>query len=962
MAPGLPLDVLVGRDGELARLRRLVTEVADGRGRSVWVEGEPGIGKSALLTAGLADARRSGCAVFWESADEARQQFPLWVLLDCLHVGSRSAGPARVEIAGLLRGEGAAGALTPGDVTAAVAERLLVLVDRLCELSPVVLVVDDLQWADEASLAVWARLRQVVRQLPLLLVAAYRPVPVRAKLVAQHDGTPGKDAVVLELGPLAADQVVELVERLVGAPPGPRLRREAEQSGGNPLYLRELIDALVREQAVQVADGMAELVSPAMWPVSLAAAIGRRLGWLPESTVRVLQMAALLGPEFSVAHLCAVTGQPGGELAGVVREAVAAGVLTESGSRERFTFRHGLIRQALYEAMPAAVRSGLHRHAAQALAGAGAPVERVAKHLLAAPGTTDAWVVGWVTEAGRTLTHRAPQVAVELLQRAREAVHIDDRRRELLDAHLVTALFLLGQYEQVERLAYPLLARTRDPDVAGRMAWTLGYTLLHTARHDQALAVTGQAVAERALTGVWTARVRALRAQVLTSAGHYDEAAATAARAEADGELAGDRLAIGYAVHALSMIESHHRRDEAAWLQAIDRALVVLGEEPETVDLRLLLLGNRATALGNLGRPAEANLTLGQALALAEHTGTPPRLAGLRVKAAGFCFYRGRWDDALAELDAAADLPQHHRRLWLRGLAALIALHRDDRAAVLRHLHDAEDVKITAGEMRYYVQYLMTARALTAERDGDSSQALAQLLALFDLESTRRFPELPQDSYLWLPDVVRLALATGDLASAEAATEACVAEARRQRLPPTYGAALHCRGLLAADPILLLDAATTFDRIALPLFRAHALENAAVLLAGRGDTEAARVTYADAVQIYTGLDAAWDILRADTRLRPLGIRRGSRGPRRRPVTGWRALTPTEIKIAELVAEGRSNPDIAAGLFLSRRTVQSHVSHILAKLGAHSRIDIAREASRHRRTVPGDPRPAKQLSD
>jgi DNA-binding CsgD family transcriptional regulator len=100
------------------------------------------------------------------------------------------------------------------------------------------------------------------------------------------------------------------------------------------------------------------------------------------------------------------------------------------------------------------------------------------------------------------------------------------------------------------------------------------------------------------------------------------------------------------------------------------------------------------------------------------------------------------------------------------------------------------------------------------------------------------------------------------------------------------------------------------------------------------------------VTVRSVLGAAWDVRRADSRLRPLGIRRGSRGPRRRPATGWHALTPTELRVAHLVAEGRSNPDIAAELALSRRTVQSHVSHILAKLGGHSRVDIAREAVHH----------------
>ena len=115
------------------------------------------------------------------------------------------------------------------------------------------------------------------------------------------------------------------------------------------------------------------------------------------------------------------------------------------------------------------------------------------------------------------------------------------------------------------------------------------------------------------------------------------------------------------------------------------------------------------------------------------------------------------------------------------------------------------------------------------------------------------------------------------------------------------------------------------------------------LLAQRGDVDAARTAYADAARIYADLDADWDLRRADARLRPLGIRRGIRGTRRHHTTGWEALTPTETRIAELVAAGKSNPDIAGDLYMSRRTVESHVSHILDKLECRSRIDIARQA-------------------
>jgi DNA-binding NarL/FixJ family response regulator len=99
--------------------------------------------------------------------------------------------------------------------------------------------------------------------------------------------------------------------------------------------------------------------------------------------------------------------------------------------------------------------------------------------------------------------------------------------------------------------------------------------------------------------------------------------------------------------------------------------------------------------------------------------------------------------------------------------------------------------------------------------------------------------------------------------------------------------------------------------------------------------------------IYANAGAVWDLRRTDARLRPYGIRQGARGPRRRPTRGWEALSPTELTIAGLVAKGRSNPDIAVELLLSRRTVQSHISKILTKLNAHSRIEIARQATRSR---------------
>jgi DNA-binding CsgD family transcriptional regulator len=933
---------LVGRDAELTRLRGLVAEIVAGRGRSVWVEGEPGIGKSALLAAGLSGAREAGCEVFWDAADEACQRFPLWTLMDCLRLNSRSA--AR-EVAEVWQAADAT-AVTPGDATTAAAERLFVMVERCCAASPVMLVVDDLQWADGASLALWGRLQHAVRQLPLLLVGACRPVPVRAELAALRDGLTGTDTELIELGPLDGAEVGELVTRLAGAPPGPRLLRQAEQAGGHPLYLQELVDALLREQAVRVSEGVAEIVGPrARGPVSLAAAIARRLRFLPEHTTGILRLAALLGQDFTLEHLRVVTGAAPADVATVVREAEAAGVLARSGPQ--LAFRHGLIRQALYDGIPAALRSALHQHAARALAAAGAPVERVAEQLLAAPQATDAWMADWVVEAAPTLIHRAPQVAVELLERVRDAGYGRGRRRERLSVHLINALFLLGRYDAVEKGARPVLEGTRDAQIAGRMAWVLGYTLLHTARHAEALEVMVRIIVERGLTGVWPARVRALQALTLMYSGRFEEANATLAQAEAAARQAGDRLALGYTLHTRSLVQVHRQRDQAAILETIEKGLAVVGDDREGTDLRLRLLGNRTTALSNLGRAADAHRAIGHALAVAERDGTPPQLASTRLHAADHNFFQGRWDDALAELDAAAPDLDQGRDIWRRGVTALIAAYRDDRASAARQFDGAGDLNDVPAQVRYYTERLLVARALATEREGHLELALRRFMQVFDPTSTGRPPKLDADRYLWLPDVVRLALATGDAAAARLAGDACAAEAARQPLPMTTAAADHCRGLRASDPAPVLAAADAFERIGYPLFRACALENAAVLLAGRGDLEAARSAHADAVRVYSELDAAWCVLRTDARLRPLGLRRGSRGPRQRATVGWAALTPTEVKIAELVAEGRSNTDVATELFLSRRTVQSHVSHILAKLGAHSRVDIAREVTLRR---------------
>jgi DNA-binding CsgD family transcriptional regulator len=942
---GAGSGVFVGRGAEVRVLRGLVAGVTAGRGGVAWVEGEPGIGKSALVAEGLAEAAGAGCAVFWGGADPLRAGFPLGVMLDCLGVGGRSGGGERAEIAALLRGEGVGGLLPAGSAVAAAAERVLVLVDRLCAVSPVVVVVDDLQWADEVSVSVWHRLAGATAQVPLLLVAVCRPVPVSADLVMARQGVADRGGAVLSVGPLAEPEVGALVADLAGARPGDGLLAQAGQAGGNPLYVRELVDALVREDRVTVAGGVAEVAGGGGGgPVSLAAAIEGRLGFLSGRAVGALRVAALLGARFSVRELAVVAGLRAAGLVAVVGEAVSAGVVVESGLD--LVFRHGLIAQALADGIPAGVRAGLHQDAARALADAGAAPERVAAQLLAAGSQEEAggWAAEWLAAHAGMLVHRAPQAAAELLGQAVAAAAAGDARREVLAEHLAGVLFLLAR-EEAEPVARELLARSCDPQRRARMAWTLAYTLLRTGRGGEALELAGQALAGEDVPDAWRARLRSMTAMLLHDGGRDGEAAAEAAAALAEAGRAGDRFAAGYALHVQSRLHVVRDRDYPRALELIGRALAVIGDDPETADLRLLLLGNRVVFLGNLDRDADADAGARELLALAERAGTA-RVSEARLSVATYLFDAGRWDDALAELGALLE-PGADASDWVvvggRGLAALIAGHRDDRAGATAHLRAAQQLPDLAGRHRaVFNMKLLAAKALAAEQDGRLGQALAILAEAQALALA--VGDLP--GMYWLPDLVRFALAAADRAAAEAA----VAWSRNQVEGPehfTATAAEWCQGLADGDAAALAGVVAYYRAVINPLHLGGALEDLAVAHAAAGDVAAARAALREAVAVYAGLGAEWDIRRADARVRPFGIRRRHLAARR-PATGWDALTPTEAKIAGLVGEGLSNPDIAARLFLSRNTVQSHMSKVLAKLQARSRVEVAMAAAARQR--------------
>ena len=905
----------------------------------VWVEGEPGIGKSALVAEALAVADQPGWDVGWGGADQLTR-LPLRVMRDCLQVRSDSPDPRRAHAAKLMHGR-----LSEGDASANGIEMLLTLADELCAAAPTVLAVDDLQWADEASLAVWHELATSISQLRLLLIGTSRPAPDRPEVQQVRTAVVRGGGQVLRLGPLAEPDVTALVTAMVGAVPGEGLRRLAAHAAGNPLYLRELVDALMREQAVEIRP-VADIVARSeQLPASLPAVLDGRLSSVSEEVAQLLRAAALLGGKFSVTDLSVVLRRPVVDLAAGLREAAGAGIVDGAGAV--LAFRHALIRESLYQSMPEALRTALHAEAARELAASGADVLSVAQQLLNAGRPGAGWSRDWLVQAAPALAWQAPQLAVELQRRELEETPVGDKAWDALIVGLVRALLNVGGYEEAIAQASRALAVMTDPARRGEMSWMLAHAQVSGGHsYEAAITTMRQALAASDLPLPWQARLLALRAMYERETNGFDVSRTLAYQALTAAEEAGDLSARAQALFAVWIIHSI-ARDHATALECIDRTLLIIGDDPSYDDLHSIALDSRTFTLQNLDEWEQASLALRQSREFALRTGRPDRAT--LASAAVLRYWLGQWDDALVELGSdATDVPglvyswlrERWSALLLHGVAALIAGRREQRTTAGRHLREGLALPIENLTDRENRDFLVAAHALSLEQSGETRPAMLRLAGLIP----RPANEMTL-THQWLPDLVRLALTVGERDIAQAAAEACQVEAAAGTRPAA--ASLRCYGLLESDPERLREAVAHYRAVGPAVELPAALEDLAVVLAERGHEEDARAALNEAVGRYEGMGARWDTRRAEGRLRPYGIRRGVRGRRAaRPTSGWAALTPTEVKIAALVARGDSTADIARGMFLSRRTVQTYISHILTKLDASSRVDIVREALRH----------------
>jgi DNA-binding CsgD family transcriptional regulator len=749
----------------------------------------------------------------------------------------------------------------------------------------------------------------------------------------------------LELAGLTGEAVAGLVAILAGGEPDSELMRLAGDAAGNPLYITELIAALTRSARVTITGTGAAAVTAGLTPGSLSAAIADRLGFVTDPEREVLRAAALLGVDFAVADLAIVLNRGVADLVGFLDEARAAGVLAASG--KRFRFRHPLIRAALYEEMPEAVRAAWHREAGRVLAEAGAPVDRVARQLLLAVGGPDGtpepaaaaepmdeWMLTWLAGTAGPLVSQAPQVAAQLLRQAVASSRPGPQHGHLA-ARFADALYRMADTTGAERVARLALAHAVEPDLLMDLHWTLVQCVMREGRFAESLAILDQALALPGLSARHRARLLILAARTHSNFGSAEAAARVAASALEAASEADDSWAMGWALHMMALVTSTSGRMTEA-LPLYDRALTATQADPALTDLRLLTEINLAITLGSLDRYEEGLAAARQARDFADQVGATLRLGQARGALAQLLYQMGRWDDALAEMQSMPeDLKEDGAVCTELGIAAVISFHRGDVPGARRHL--ATVAPYAARLKPRLVASLALARSLDYEYAG----ALPEALAVLTREDS---PEDIEETEEVFGDVVRLAIATGDLAEAHAFAGQAAALAAGSEIPHRQAAALYCRSLLDGDAPLLLAAAERYEDASRPLMRAKALEAAAEHFFRADDHSQARAAFTAAVTVYVSLGAAAYAARLDAAFRVRGIRRGPRAKHRQARTGWDSLTPTEIKIAAFVAEGLSNPEIAVKLVLSRRTVATHVSHILRKLDVPTRIDIARESA------------------
>jgi DNA-binding CsgD family transcriptional regulator len=931
------MTTLFEREREQAELHELIEAARGGHGRFAAIEAAAGLGKTRLVQAARERGQAAGMRVLTARATELERDFPFALARQLFEPALAARDePAREALlagaAGASRGAlGLGGADAPADAFA-VLHGLYWLAAGLAEQQPLLLAVDDAHWADAASLDFLAFLVPRLEELPVLLVLACRPDEPGAE---RRLGQIATDALARRLTPRALSPgaaAALLAEELEQQPETAFTATCHEVSGGNPFLLRELARTLAAEEIPPVA-GQAPRVHE-LAPERVTRTVLVRLARLSPAAQAVARAVVILGDD--------ADGRLAAELAGLDEAQAARGADELRGAAildadATLRFVHPLVRTALDADLPAGARAAMHAHTVRLLRARGASAQQLAAHLVATEARGDRATVETLLEAGRAaLTSGAPRSAVAYLRRALREPAPDDLRTAVLSS-LVTAGIRAPDRALFPELLPAVLEELERDGPAGslsvRWAGKVSIWMILNGRSKDAIPLLERAIAvanerrdvERAFRLEAQLSLVAPRALVATRA----RLAPYVDRIEPDSKSGRLAAALASEWHAFDGTAAD-ATDAAR--RALARGGRIFVEQPE-----FFAPGRPVLAFILADELDEAQRAADQALAFARQRSATPELVAAFWMSSGVAWARG--DLGAAEADARQAL--EIARLGRLRFAELPLQAQLAGMLVARGELDAAEAQIEAGSMNgqipdaFVLVLWLFARGHLRFAQGRFEEAAADFLELE--RRSKGWGVIGSPSPPARICAARAVAALGDRERARSMAEAALADARRWGAPTLVARSLGTLAMATeGDERLaaLEEAVAVLDGSPARLVRAEALADLGAALRRSGRRADARPPLREALQLARRCGAAGLAKRAYDELSATG-----ETVRRYTPIGVESLTPSERRVAELAASGLTNRQIAQSLFLTVKTIETHLAATYDKLGIRSRQQL-----------------------
>ena len=939
--------VLVGRDSFLALVEDRLADAAAGEGRLLFVAGEAGIGKTRLLSAVAQQADASGFAAVRAAAFPGDVQSLAGLLLDLASNLLPARDPVLSELGQSLTSRVRAIADAAGDAH----HRRRVLVQDLTDLlvpvepgTPVLMILEDLHWADELSLDVLGRLAGRLAARPILVAGAYRSdelyprLPMRelrARLLSQ------RLAEEIRLPRLDLAQTAAMTSALHGRPaPAQMVQAVHERSDGIPLHIEEFLAAIAEDAP---APQPAAAIQAAAVPDTLGDAVLSRARHLATPTRGVASAAAVIGRSFDFDLLTAVTDAGPHEVAGALRELQDAYLVLPGADEVTFDFRHALIRDTLYADTALPLRRHLHEKVARAAADRGYRGAFISAHFEQAqrPELAHEYAVAAASEAASVSAHG------EALELYRRAVRNLPAQLPALDrAGLFAALGDEAAATddntaaaEAYRMAHELTASAGDARAAAALvprmaaaAHLLGENLpVRVGMLQEALgSLDGVPGADRE-----RARLGCAMAAAYLMDDRLDEAIQHGEASRAESQRIGDDEAASNVAATLGSVLVFAGRMEEGWRLLEDAIARATGAEQEAEAARgYRMIGSSASAVVEYDL-AERWLTEG--IGYAEKVELWNHRYYMAAHLAHVQWATGQWQAATqtAEQALADGRGGITTQITAQFVLGYLALGRGDWALATDLLGEA----FGQGDRMAEVQRLsppLWGLAEAARCQGDYDTAIMHCE-----RGCQASADVADAAYVYpyLLTGVRAHLARGDVDAAAAWSGRACAVLTARAIPGTLPAIGHAQGLLllargevpAAYEALRAASESWQDRRRFWDGTLARLDLAAAAARARRTGEAAvLIDEVRATAAKTG--AAVLVAAADRLSQSFGSAR--------PTAPWHPLSEREFEVAQLVAAGLTNRQIADQMVLSPKTISAHITHILTKLGAARRAEIA----------------------